>query len=902
MATNGEYTSQASVASMSTHRRLASGSPTVISGVLSTAATAVTTKSVAPPEQANIDFKPVTTAVVKNPKLKIHVLLDSTIYTAGGNVYGRLVLTSSTSKSIKIGEISAELTAYEELSTREFMASQSFLSSRLVFQGATLPPSNAVHGPKENGFWTAKKGKTTFPFAFKIPADAPSSISFQSVASLKYVITGVVQIMYNGKEDTLFKSKEAFIVEACDIDNPIYKEPVEAMNMRQLWLGGSGALMVEGTLVERLFMSGGNVSVKVRVKNDTKRSVQGLKLAVKQKLAILANKNKKEADDVKVVSATVAEEWFKNKDYLFESGEDRTITVNIYVPATARTISHTVLFEVTCHIVVSLYLGPFTKYLTIELPAYICHSASVQPPPVANLELNQYNNHYNMIDENADFFVEDLRQDDADVLGGETQPVNIPNGRKLPWNNDEAQGQYSPTYNSGKSSIFGSASPKKIGSFTSTLLGRPKPKSPPNPSKLIPKGPALAPASPYAYIPAIERVRYLSFATQQQAALQTRRPLPTPPHVPGFGIYTANEATSPPLSEYEWVSSAPATKIEEWLETQQTGYYPYGSRPVSPEIESTTPPRETTPWSNLNRIQAAINSEIESESLGAGVGEIPIEANRNYHLPADSFQRSETPVSSLKGPSGLTLLMKSQNSPPPAIPEEFISRTETPITNNDNKVTKGRPLPPTPPAKPPLPSKPAAKPLANPVESPRVASPIFRNSPENDQFKVARKPVTDNKFLTELIAEFKADGRTVLEDVNSDNSDSNRSDISRVKSPNDNPSSSAAAEVESPNYSKPVTPIKIPVGVNTSPSSSLPGSQSPIDPSKITAAATTYVNTTIAKPVVVKSKPLSSRKKNNDADDNEEASLTAKITEPPKQALSPRLQEYIQKYIVAAGR
>ncbi|CAG8636588.1 7185_t:CDS:2 [Paraglomus occultum] len=901
MATNLEYNSQASVASMSTHRRLASGSPTVISGVLSTAATAVTTNTVAPPELANIDFKPAPTAVVKNPKLKIHVLLDSTIYTAGGNVYGRLVLTSSTSKSIKIGEISAELTAYEELSTRDFTASQSFLSSRLVFQGATLPPSNAVHGPKENGFWTAKKGKTTFPFAFKIPADAPSSISFQSVASLKYVITGVVQIMYNGKEDTLLKSKEAFVVESCDIDNPIYKEPVEAMNMRQLWLGGSGALMVEGTLVEKLFMSGGNVSVKVRVKNDTKRSVQGLKLAVKQKLAILANKNKKEADDVKVVSVTVAEEWFKNKDYLFESGEDRTITVNIYVPATARTISHTVLFEVTCHIVVSLYLGPFTKYLSIELPAYICHSASVQPPPVANLELNQYNNHYNMIDENADFFVEDLRQDDDDTLGGETQPVNIPSsGRKLPWNNDEAQGQYSPTYNSGKSSFFGSASPKKLGSFTSTLLGRPKPKSPPNPSKMIPKGPTLAPASPYAYIPAIERVRYLSFATQQQAALQTRRPLPTPPHVPGFGIYTANEAISPPLSEYEWISSAPDTKIEQWLETQQTGYYPSGSRPISPEVESTTPPRETTPWSNLNRIQAAINSEVESESLGAGIGGIPIEANRNYRLPADSFQRSETPVSSLKGPSGLTLLMKSQNSPPPAIPEEFISRAETPNTNYDNKVTKGRPLPPTPPTKPPLPSRP----LANP-ESPRVASPVIKNSPENDQFKVARKPVTDNKFLTELIAEYKADSRTVLEDVNIDNSDSNRSDISRVKSPNDNPSSSAeAAEFESPNQSKPATPIKIPVSINTSPSSSLPGSQSPIDPSKITAAATTYVNTTIAKPVVVKSKPLSRTKNKNgdDVNDEEDANLTAKITQPPKQALSPRLQEYIQKYIVAAGR
>jgi len=149
-----------------------------------------TTNTILPPEQANINFKPTTTAVTKISKLKLHVLLDSTVYTAGGLLTGRLALTSSSARTLKLGEISVELTAYEELSVKEYTASQSFLSSRLVFQCENLPPSNAVYGPKENGYWTAKKGKTTFPFAFKIPIDAPSSVGCGSSAYLKYVITG----------------------------------------------------------------------------------------------------------------------------------------------------------------------------------------------------------------------------------------------------------------------------------------------------------------------------------------------------------------------------------------------------------------------------------------------------------------------------------------------------------------------------------------------------------------------------------------------------------------------------------------------------------------------------------------------------------------------------------------
>ncbi|CAG8435711.1 1495_t:CDS:2 [Ambispora gerdemannii] len=683
----------------------------------------MTHQTIQPPHEANINFKPTTTAISKNSKLKLHVLLDSTIYTAGGTLNGRLVLTCSTSRSVKLGEISAELTAYEELSTREYTATQSFLSSRLVFQGSNLPPSNAVHGARdENGFWLAKKGKTTFPFSFKIPIDAPSSVVFGSVASLRYVVTGVMQLFYNNREDTIFKSKEAFVVEAWDGQNPEYKQSVEGMNMKQLWMGGNGPVMLEGTLIETLFTSGGNVSAQVRVRNDTKRRVQGIKLGILQKLIILANKNKKEADDTKVVSETVAEEWFKNKDFLFDCGEDRTTTVNLHVPNTVRTIRNTALFEVTCHIVVSLYLGPFTKDLTVELPASICHSASLQPPPVANVELNHFPNHYNMIDETRDFFVEDIRKDDTEeLIGSPSQPVDIPQRTQgLPWTNaatdqDAYRGRHSPTNNSAGSYILGSASPKKLGSLASSILGRGTKQTPSSsPTKLIPKSPPLAPASPYAYIPAIERVRYLAFPTQQQAAIQGRRiPQSSTPSV-GYGIYSNVTVNTPPApgSDCEYLLPEPNVSIQKWLENQQ---HPI-SCSESPERESVVSNSvDASPWAKLNRTQEVANSTISHRSSPSVYDKqqqnaipIPIPVSTANDLPQDTFRRNDSLVSSPTGPSGLTLLMKQKSSSPPSVIDQFANTTNNnmyPMNSAYNHIPKGRPLPkphrplPIPPSK-----------------------------------------------------------------------------------------------------------------------------------------------------------------------------------------------------------
>lgn len=62
---------------------------------------------------SNMAFNPVPTTPGKSSKLKINVLLDSTIYAAGGNLYGRLEVVSSSHRSLKLGEIAVELNGFE---------------------------------------------------------------------------------------------------------------------------------------------------------------------------------------------------------------------------------------------------------------------------------------------------------------------------------------------------------------------------------------------------------------------------------------------------------------------------------------------------------------------------------------------------------------------------------------------------------------------------------------------------------------------------------------------------------------------------------------------------------------------------------------------------------------------
>lgn len=61
--------------------------------------------------------------------------------------------------------------------------------------------------------------------------------------------------------------------------------------------------------------------------------MQGLRLTIIHKLMVVPNQSLDPASsEPRIMTETIAEDWFKNKDFLFDCGEERTTTVNMIVP------------------------------------------------------------------------------------------------------------------------------------------------------------------------------------------------------------------------------------------------------------------------------------------------------------------------------------------------------------------------------------------------------------------------------------------------------------------------------------------------------------------------------------------------------------------------------------------
>ncbi|KAG0301143.1 hypothetical protein BGZ98_008595 [Dissophora globulifera] len=620
-----------------------------VSGIEAAAASALTLAN-------NIAFRPMTTQPAKCSKLKIRIFFDSTIFQAGGNLFGRMEVTATSSRSLKLGEIAVELAAYEEITSKEFTATQSFLSSRLSFQGPNIPPSNAVHGPPcdENGFWMAKKGKTTFPFAFQLPLDCPSSLVFGQTASLRYVVTGLVQVFYHGKDEMILKSKEAFVVEAWDGYNPDYRIPVGAANSTKLFWGGSGSLVLEAMLSERLHSAGGNLTVEVKVKNNTSRKVQGIRLGVHRRLEMVSNKDKAQQNpglriDTVSVSEVVGTQEFKSSSYLFDTGEERTMTVNMIVPGNARTIRGTALFEVTCFVVVSMLLGTFSGELSVEIPVKICHPASLTPAPKPKLDENHLPHHYNLVDEDLDLSYDRPTRSNrrvgsndslaAPITSGHDPSNQAERGRELPWSGDGSgeddkssavgrQGEWSQDAqelspaNSITSIRSILASPKqKLSRLADKIQRSTSPSSSHHlqhdhrqgGSKhlddqgrrhMIAKSPPLGPAQPIAYVPAVERVRYTPFQPPPttkakeflKAAAQYQQEMSFGGALSGLG----SENT-----EFNLDDKAMASAIHQWISKKESESMYHSTAQHSPPIQI---PANNRRRPAVNRINTQVGS------------------------------------------------------------------------------------------------------------------------------------------------------------------------------------------------------------------------------------------------------------------------------------------------------
>ncbi|KAN0065786.1 hypothetical protein ACQY0O_000916 [Thecaphora frezii] len=331
--------------------------------------------------------------VTKHPKLKLEVVLSSTIFEAGGTISGRLELTC-TSQKVRLGEIAIELEGVEELSSRDHAATQLFLYNRTLFQGEHLPPSNAVlPAAAHNGYRTARKGRTTFPFRFRLPSTAPSCVTFSGNAALRYQLKATAQTWWNDERTIVTYRREAFVVEkwSDELDEK-YRRPVEAIGDTRLFMGGHGAVWLEAGVIEQLFWGGGQVLIRCGIKNNTKRQVAGIKVALARRLVFpvgSAEGTHDAPDKVSLeprITEIVHEQNFKGSEYEFPPNEEAVCNVAVDIPRDLRTIRKTRLFEIRVFALVSLVFGSFAKDLTVEIPIYVAHTASVQTPAQEHLD------------------------------------------------------------------------------------------------------------------------------------------------------------------------------------------------------------------------------------------------------------------------------------------------------------------------------------------------------------------------------------------------------------------------------------------------------------------------------------------------------------------------------------
>lgn len=157
--------------------------------------------------------------------------------------------------------------------SRDHSATSTFISSKRLFQGPGLPPSNAVlphpvpgNPPLPPGYFQARKGATTFFFNFPIPPSSPNSTNFgNGLAKVRYEVRATVGVIWKDEKTYVRDQREVEITE-CLVDSRIPREPTTlAAEAGKLWIQ---AHVVGGTGV-----TGRSACVELRVKNHSAKKV-----------------------------------------------------------------------------------------------------------------------------------------------------------------------------------------------------------------------------------------------------------------------------------------------------------------------------------------------------------------------------------------------------------------------------------------------------------------------------------------------------------------------------------------------------------------------------------------------------------------------------------------------------
>ncbi|OBZ72563.1 hypothetical protein A0H81_07416 [Grifola frondosa] len=262
-----------------------------------------------------------------------------------------------------------------------------------MFQGPSLPPSNAVHPyplPGEPSLpahhYPARRGITTFLFQFPLPESSPSSIDFGSgLACVRYEVRASVSVSWKG-ENRLVTDKKQVDVAEC------FEEDFARVEPEGVIVGENGKIWMQGKVVGGFMIAGQPACIELQVKNHSSKKNTGLSVSLTRELC-LPNVPPGEKPPLQI-SDTLTSVSFRGPEYIILPGAEGVANLVFNLPRNARGAkggrrqgdeeqepTTECLFEVRCVASIKLSMGIASKNITLDIPVTILHPAALSALP-----------------------------------------------------------------------------------------------------------------------------------------------------------------------------------------------------------------------------------------------------------------------------------------------------------------------------------------------------------------------------------------------------------------------------------------------------------------------------------------------------------------------------------------
>ncbi|SGZ24916.1 BQ5605_C023g09753 [Microbotryum silenes-dioicae] len=359
---------------------------------------------------SSLPLAPSSTGTLNDSVLRLKIAIDPGWWLAGETVRGVLEVGVATDL-LALGEVGVEFTGFEELRSQNHTSTRRILTSRIDFQGGTLPPSNAVvPGSKpingHKGYYPALKGKTKFKFSFKLPKEAPSSCTLGTNATMRYELRAFANSVLGGSVDVRSVKCPVPVVERwADWEAGVWWDAKEGRAAASLRLGGEGKLDLTCSVGKgdwdekpvRLFwrrdtevgaIGKGRITIQARVKNGTKKhvsdelhaGVSDLKVSICRRLRIIYPEGQEPMIPAPIVTAVITSQSFHGAEFAFPPGEERECVIVVDLPREeVITVRKGKLFELDAFVKIEADGGLLASDLAVELPLFIAHPHSLPP-------------------------------------------------------------------------------------------------------------------------------------------------------------------------------------------------------------------------------------------------------------------------------------------------------------------------------------------------------------------------------------------------------------------------------------------------------------------------------------------------------------------------------------------